>query len=248
MKVAAHAAADRALALNPDSAEVQLEIGRVAYLVDLDWTTAKRAFALASEIDPGNSIALRFQAYLAGTLGQSSEQERFANAAIARDPLDYWNFYALGLAHYCAGRFDLAVEAMRKALELNPGASGPRSDYARILLVSGRAEEALQEIQKEISPNWRDLTLPLILDALGRKAEADTALARAEAEYGDRQAYRVALIYAGRHDLDRAFQWLDRSDRQHDDTPVFMRHDPLLKNLQGDPRFAAFLRKMNVPL
>jgi len=247
VRVAAHAAADHALALNPDSAEVQLEVGRVAYLVDLDWSTAKRAFARASEIDPGNSIALRFQAYLAGTLGQSAEQQHFASAAIARDPLDYWNFYALGLAHYCDGRFDLAADAMRKGLELNPGGSGPRADYARILLVSGHADEALQEIQKEISPNWRDLTLPLIWDALGRKAEADTALARAEALYGDKQAYRVALIYAARHDLDRAFQWLDRSYRQHDDTPVFMRHDPLLKGLEGDPRFAAFLGKMNIP-
>jgi TolB-like protein len=247
VSVAAHSAAARALSLSPDSPEVQVELGRVAYLVDLDWAASRRAFDRALQLDPGNVVALRFKSYLAGTLGSAADQTRYAELAISRDPLDYWNFFALGLADYCAGRFDAGAAAMRKAFELNPGVAEARSDYARILLLGGNPSAALEEIQREISPNARDLTLPLVFDALGRRGEADETLKRAEAAYGDKQAYRIALIYAQRRDLDNAFRWLDRSYRQHDNTPVFMRHDPLLKNLEGDPRFKVFLREMQVP-
>jgi hypothetical protein len=54
------------------------------------------------------------------------------------------------------------------------------------------------------------------------------------------------MIYAARNDRDNAFKWLDRSYLQHDATPLFQMHYPLWKNLRGDPRYAVFLRKMNL--
>ena len=60
-------------------------------------------------------------------------------------------------------------------------------------------------------------------------------------------AYQIALIYAVRNDRASAFKWLDRSYLQYDATPVYLRHDPLLKHLEGDPRYRDCLRKMNLP-
>lgn len=82
-----------------------------------------------------------------------------------------------------------------------------------------------------------------MLDALGRKTEADAALEGVTSRNGDQYACQIALICAARNDRVSAFKWLDRSYLQHDATPVYLRHDPLLKHLEGDPRYRDFLRK-----
>jgi hypothetical protein len=59
---------------------------------------------------------------------------------------------------------------------------------------------------------------------------------------------QVAEIYAYRGDRDKAFEWLDRAYRQRDGGLSGMKGDPLLLNLEHDPRWTAFLNKMKLPL
>jgi serine/threonine-protein kinase len=54
-------------------------------------------------------------------------------------------------------------------------------------------------------------------------------------------------VYAFRGEKDRAFEWLDRAFDLRDEDLYVIKGDPLLKNLEGDPRYKAFLRKMNLP-
>jgi len=85
---------------------------------------------------------------------------------------------------------------------------------------------------------------------LGRRAESDAALSRFSREHAQDAAKDIALAYGYREELDEAFAWLDRAYRQKDADlwnikPVQV--DPLMKSIAGDPRFTAFLRKMNLP-
>jgi serine/threonine-protein kinase len=57
-------------------------------------------------------------------------------------------------------------------------------------------------------------------------------------------AYGVAEVYAYRNERDKAFLWLDTAYVQHDPDLQLVKVDPLLRNLQGDPRFESFLRKL----
>jgi hypothetical protein len=54
-------------------------------------------------------------------------------------------------------------------------------------------------------------------------------------------------VYAFRGEADRAFEWLERAYAQRDGGFTQMKGDPLLKNLERDPRYAAFLKKMRLP-
>ena len=243
----AHAEAARALALDPNLPEAHSALGRIAYLIDLDWSVAQRELSRTLELAPNQPVALRFLSYLGGTLGHDEEQRQYAERAIASDPLDYWNHFAAAFAHLCAGRLADAEMAYRKALSLNDRAGAIHAYLARLLVVRGRPMDALVEVNKEPAEAWRNLTLPIVLDALGRKTETDSALERVTSRYGDQYAYQIALIYAARNDRVSAFKWLDRSYLQHDATPVFLKHDPLLKHLEGDPRYREFMRKMNLP-
>jgi hypothetical protein len=55
------------------------------------------------------------------------------------------------------------------------------------------------------------------------------------------------MVYAYRGDNDQALDWLDRAYRQKDLGLVEIVGEPLFKNLATDPRYKAFLRKMNLP-
>ena len=55
------------------------------------------------------------------------------------------------------------------------------------------------------------------------------------------------MNYAYRGDHDLALQWLERAYKQRDSGFVEIVGEPLFKNLASDPRYTAFLRKMNLP-
>ena len=68
-----------------------------------------------------------------------------------------------------------------------------------------------------------------------------------ERKYAEGDAYHIAGIHAFRGESDLAFAWLDRAYRQRDTGLEFVKCDPLFENLQADPRYKAFLRKMKLP-
>lgn len=73
---------------------------------------------------------------------------------------------------------------------------------------SGRADdEALVEVEKETDPAQRAVILPIVLDALGRRTDANRAQADAEAKFEARNPYGLGLIHAARRDLTHAFEW-----------------------------------------
>ena len=54
--------------------------------------------------------------------------------------------------------------------------------------------------------------------------------------------YEIAVVYALLGDLDNAFLWLDRAEKEHAVGYTYLRVDPRLDNLRGDPRYAERLR------
>jgi tetratricopeptide (TPR) repeat protein len=115
-------------------------------------------------------------------------------------------------------------------------------------LAQGRFQDALVEIERE---PWAPLHLrgqAVAYYALGRKKESDTALSELIAKYQTSAAFQIADVYAFRKEPDQAFEWLERAYMQHDGGVASTKWDPLLKNLRGDPRYIAFLKKLRLPL
>jgi hypothetical protein len=94
---------------------------------------------------------------------------------------------------------------------------------------------------------FREAGRPLVLDALGRHAEADKATKLVEKKDGDAMAYQIAYISAARKNMDRTFYWLERAYKQHDLGLSALKVDPYFKNFRNDPRYTALLRKVGLP-
>ena len=103
-------------------------------------------------------------------------------------------------------------------------------------------------MQKELDPSFQAQGFALAYYAAGMKKEADSALANYIEQFGKVSAFQIAEIYAYRNEIDKAFEWLERAYQQRDGGLPEIKGDPLLRNIEKDPRHRAFLQKMKLPL
>ena len=180
-------------------------------------------------------------------LGRFDEALQFSRRAVDLDPLNADSWQSLGDTDYYAGQLDAAAADFQKALELNPDVFPGNISLSRTYIVQGRAQDALSEIEPVRYDPERASLHAITYYALGRKKEADAALRQLVAKYHTQNAYLIAQVYAFRNQSDEAFEWLDRAYVQRDDDLIVTKVDPLLKSLLKDPRYAAFLKKLNLP-
>jgi len=240
--------AEKALKLDANLAEAHARMGWIRTRYDWDWTGADASYKRALELDPANADVVRGAGVLAGTLGRFDEAITLDRRAIELDPLRVAAHNNLGLDAYYAGRWEEAEAAFRKALDLNPQYPAAHSFLGRIYLAQSKPEEAVAEMQKEQEPVWRGQGLALAYHATGKKKEADAALAEYVEKYQNGWAFPIAEVFAYRGETDKAFEWLERAYKQRDGGLPGMKGNPLLRSLQRDPRWPAFLTKMKLPL
>jgi len=243
----ARGAAERALALNPNLAEAHVVMGWIKREYDWDWAGSDASLQRALAIAPGSAAANREAARLAGTLGRFEQALALDRRALELDPLNGLAYMTLVMHLQYAGQRDDAAAAIKKALGLNLDVPVLHLLLGRVYLAQSRPQDALAEMEKETDLGYRLQGLALAYHALARKKESDAALAQVIAKIQTDGAFQIAEVYAFRGEADRAFEWLDRAYSQHDSGFTIMKGDPLLKNLEPDPRYAALLKKMRLP-
>jgi TolB-like protein/DNA-binding winged helix-turn-helix (wHTH) protein/Flp pilus assembly protein TadD len=243
----AREAVERALALNPNLAEAHSQMGRIKQQVDFDWAGADASFQRAVALDPGNPESVRVASFSAAMLGRFDEALQLNRRAVDLDPLNAHNWESLAEAEYYMGQLDRAAADCKKGLELNPEVFSGPWNLSQIYIMQGRPQDALPEIELVRYGFIRAALYAIAYYALGRKKESGSALSELIAKYHAGGAYQIAEVYAFRNQSDKAFEWLDRAYTQHDDGLAYTKVDPLLKNLHGDLRFAALLKKLNLP-
>ena len=239
-------AAERALQLDPSLAEALAAVGRIKRSYDWDWAGANVAFQKALALEPQNSVVLLGASSLQASLGNFEGALDLNRRAIEIDPLSVVAHLSLGMHAYYAGRPELAVDAFQKALAISPSAPTAHYLLGLVYLETSRPQLALAEFERDSLGSERTVGEALAYDALGREREADAALHQLLADYRDQAAFQLAEIYAYRNEPDSAMQWLAVA-RDHKDAGVAaVNGDPLLKNLERDPRFSKFLQSIGL--
>jgi hypothetical protein len=60
--------------------------------------------------------------------------------------------------------------------------------------------------------------------------------------------HQIAEVYAVRWDPDNMFEWLDRARSNRDPGVAYLLYDPLILRYRHDRRFAAFCKKVGLPV
>jgi len=235
------------LQISPQLVSARARLGGIYLVFDWNWTAADAELKRALALDPTDPNALASAGILASTLGRWSEAERLLRAAQVRNPLDPYVMWNLAHTYYLAGRFDESESTYRQLLASVPSFGWTRPALGKTLLALGRSSEALTIIEDEPEEINRLLYLPSVLHALGKRTEAEKALEAQIKALDKTGALYVAQSFAFRGENDLALAWLERAYRQKDSNLFQIVGESLFERLADDPRYKAFLRKMNLP-
>lgn len=243
---AARDAIARALSIEPDLTNGLLAQAWIETNFDFNWNaaaqTVSKALALAPA-DPNIAIAAGNLEIARGNADHAIELYR---KAVDLDPVNASarSFLAFNLA--ATKRFAEAQAEFPRVVELNSAAPWAHAGLGLSYLLQNKFEEAATEAQADAGEWCRLLIVSCAHWGQKRVKESDAALAELIKNDAETAAYQIAEAYAYRGDKDRAFEWLERARRQRDPGLAGLHKDPLLTNLQDDPRWNTFLRTMGL--
>jgi serine/threonine-protein kinase len=246
VKAQSKADADKAIEMAPalPDAYINRGIGRLSFA--RDWAGAQADFDKALSLAPGNPLAQAGYSRLLIARGELPEAIATLRKMVEFDPLDAAEWGQLGRMLNAAGDFPAARQALERSLEISPESNVVLYHRGMHELLQGRAAEAMPYFRKAGS-GYGGAGRAMAEFTLGNTAAAQRELDAEIAGYSQGAAFQIAEIYAWRGEKDKAFEWLERAYAQNDGGLSFIKVDPLMKSLHGDPRYAAFLRKMGLP-
>jgi TolB-like protein len=143
---AAEAAATKALALAPDSADAHVTYGTVLFGMRAP-ERALREFNVAIDLDGSLAIAHAYVGVMKFLLGRAQETRAHVEKAMRLSPRDpflfQWHFF-IGLADVYLGQVVRGIESLRKTVEINPNWGHSHFILAGALALAGLLEEAAE--------------------------------------------------------------------------------------------------------
>ncbi len=254
-------AATTAISLDPSLAEAHAALGMEKSHYEFDFPAAQKEFLTAITLNPNSAYAHLFygNCYLL-PMGRIQEAIAENRKALELDPLSLPINNFMGLTYFFAGDYEESLRWFRHAMEMDPSFPLAHEYSSWTLLQMGRYEQAIQEHQKGqvlsgTSPEAAAAEAAAMLKAFksgGEKGYWQLALRRTlqarERAEASIPASQVATAYALAGDNDKAFEWLDKAYDERDGQDITLVNcDPAYRNLRGDYRFAAILRRMGLP-
>jgi tetratricopeptide (TPR) repeat protein len=242
----AQAAAQRAVALEPSSAEAHLRLAQVKALYDNDWKGARAEIEVAHRADPNVTMPMEL-AFVAGcNIGPCFDQFiRDLSGEIDRDPLNASAYRTRGYIRYAAGELEGAESDLRRALELSPSLVTGRYWLTLVLIARHELADVLSVASAEAG-EYRRAGLPLAYQALGRQAEADAALRDLVTQDARNGCLEIARAYAFRGDNAAALDWLERDYQLHLAGRMYFPVDPNIVRLAHEPRYVSLMQQLDV--
>ncbi|HEU0207711.1 MAG TPA: tetratricopeptide repeat protein [Candidatus Udaeobacter sp.] len=250
----ARASALKALQLDPNLAEGHIALGKIISFEDMDLAGASREFERAIEIQPNNATAHHW--YGNGplaALGKFDEAIAEGKKSIELDPLSPIINADHGNNLYYARRYDEAIVQLRKAVELDPAFFYTHYNLGLALQAKGDLQGAIIEYEKATQLSDDPFAVALLAAAKaksGDKNAAEQALNELHRIPQSREgvAYGRAVLYLSLGQREQALHWLEQSFADRDGSNIgYIKVEPLMDPLRGDPRFEALVQKVIAP-
>ncbi|MGE5358690.1 MAG: protein kinase domain-containing protein [Bacteroidales bacterium] len=250
----ARAAAEQALALDPDVSDAHVVCGGMAMWYDWDWMAAEAELTRAVALNPGDGATRGRYAWLLLNRRRFDQCCAAIRQALGADPLSPILYaFSIGL-HAACGRGEEALETFGRATEraLDFGLSYFHAGVAYLSL--GRLEEAARIVEEGrrhgLTVFWADCIVGMARARQGRREEAMAVLERMieQHETLNVSCASIAWVAACLGDFDAAFAWFDRGYDERDGLlpSVHVYTDIFAPALARDPRFRALLERMRL--
>ena len=248
----AKAAALRATQLDSTLAEAQTSLGVVSMFYEWNWPAAERYYQRALALNPRYATGHLFYAWYLLSQGRREDALREMKMAQSIEPLSVTINARVGSLLRILSRYDEAVPFLARAMSLDSSARIPRADLGFVYAQTGRYSEAfrlLPPIEEHVA-NFEGGFRGYSLARAGQRDEALKTVHEMERLATSRYVSgdAIAAVYAGLGDADHAFEALDRAERDHAFTLVFVGLEPMFASLRPDPRFHRLLERIHLAL
>lgn len=238
--------AKKAISLDSSYAEAYTRLAGFQHS-SWDFISAHGNIKKALALEPNNAKVVSAAATNAMELGKIEKAISLELKASKLDPLNYLPTLNLALYYSAVKEYNKAADYIRSFLLNYPNAAGGRGLYARILLGQGNNEEALLELEKEVSEFWKLYFLCMVMDAMGNTKEANKLLDQLVLDWGDSAWPNIASVYAYMGKKDEAFKWLNLAFDNKDGALLEILNYSEFENLWDDPRWNRFINKLGLP-
>jgi DNA-binding winged helix-turn-helix (wHTH) protein/tetratricopeptide (TPR) repeat protein len=248
----AKTAAIKALELDDSLAEAHASLGMVYFYYEWNWPNAEREFQRAIALTPNYIVAHNWYALNLAAMGRLGEALVEVRRAEEIDPLSLGVNIEVGRIFYWSRKYDRAIEAYRKVIDLNPHYARAHTRLGMAYAAEGSWGDAIHEFKEAQQLSGAD---PYLDGLLGYAEAMSGNLGRAQVTLEDLKqrspltyvpAFSAALVYIGLGEYDSAFEWLERAYQDRSTYLVYAKTDPLLDPVRSDPRFFALLQRMGL--
>lgn len=244
-------AAERALELNPDSAEANASLAFVRSLFEWKWGEAEALYRKAIALNPGYAQArhwfgLDFLA-LDGRLDEGLVQ---LHAARDLDPLSLIIREGCGMVQTLRRDYPLALQTYRELIDFDPTFYKAYSSMGRAYFMMERYEEALEafETARRLSSAVPSILggMGHTLGRLGRDAEARACLngLHEQSRTGWVPAVCFALVHLGLSEVEKALTWMETAVARREISVTAFKVHPMYDDLRTQPRFQKVLEQV----
>ena len=157
------------------------------------------------------------------------------------------------MTYMSAGDYEDSYRQFQHTIAMDPNSVIDHAGLSFLLKITGRYEEGIEENEKKellFGSSAEDVATRATMFRQALKKGGEKGMWQKELELKkpwDESPAIIASLYALTGDKDRAFEWLDKAYAERDMGIIGLKVDPAFKNLHGDPRFAALLRRMGLP-
>jgi len=244
--------ATRAIELDETRPEAHASLAWSSFIYDWDWPKAEREFRRAIELDPRYAAAHQWYAFLLAAQGRAEDALIEGHTAQELDPGSVSARRSLAWLYYYARRYERTLHHLESAIAMNPTAEETYRVLGLTLAIDGQHDEAERVLREAVAmPGAGSYTAGTLGFALGRAGKSDEArsiLAGLEAAIEREYVSPVALatLYIGLGDNARALDWAERAYDDRRGWVAYVRVNPLMDPLRGEPRFAALVERMRI--
>ena len=249
----ARAAAVKALELDDALAEAHRSLAVVLGDYHREWAEAERHLRRAIQRAPNDVTTLRFYSFYLAYTGRPAEALPIAKRAASLDPVSANARLNLGVVLYIGRQADQAIQQLEQTLDLDEHFGFAHAMLGLAYASKQMPERAVAELQKarELAGKRPDIVAVhgYTLGRAGRRAEALATLddIRRLTNPQSPPPFKIALIYVGLEDWDRAFEWLEMAMEARAWEMPLLKADPAFDRLRLDPRFPELLARLRLP-
>ncbi len=248
----AAAAAEKALEIDDELAEVHAALAYNRLLYAWDWSGSEHEFKRALELNPNHALSHLWYAQFLCAMARFDEATAEAERAQESDPLSLGINANVGLVLHWTREYQQAVKQLEKTIELDPNFGLAHAYLGFVLIQQGRYKQAVAALKKSME---RTQLMPLVISKLGYayslwgdRPKAQKVLREAEARFQELSLPSTALaeIHAGLGDREKFFECLYKGYEERSPLLSWMRIYPEYDPMRSDPRYDELLRRLGL--